>query len=170
MEVLTPLATALDPRVVLDGKHIRLQPVDPIADADELYANSHFENECTYIIVCLILKNVTAVWRFMFKGPYTVPEFKEYLSGIAPGASANIGFTVVDKKSGKKIGIVTYLNNVPLHRTIEIGGIWYTPAFHRTYANTESSYLLIKHAFEVGYRRVEWKCGKFPKLTFVLIY
>jgi hypothetical protein len=33
--------------------------------------------------------------------------------------------------------------------------------FHKTYANTEASYLLVKHAFDdLGYHRVEWKCGK----------
>ena len=61
----------------------------------------------------------------MFKGPYTQDEFLQYLKSIAPNASASVGFVVVDKKTEKKIGIVTYLNNVPLHRTIEIGGIWY---------------------------------------------
>ena len=50
MDVLTPLTTKLDPFVILDGTHIRLQPVDPIADADELYANSHGENECKIFV------------------------------------------------------------------------------------------------------------------------
>lgn len=25
-------------------------------------------------------------------------------------------------------------------------------------ANTEATYLMLKHCFELGYRRVEWKC------------
>jgi RimJ/RimL family protein N-acetyltransferase len=28
----------------------------------------------------------------------------------------------------------------------------------RSKANVESTYLLLRHAFDLGYRRVEWKC------------
>jgi len=44
-------------------------------------------------------------------------------------------------------------------RRAEIGNIWYTPPFHRTYANTETSFLLMGYLFDdLKYRRVEWKC------------
>ena len=101
------------------------------------------------------------LWKYLWSGPYSdIDSFKDYLKKLNPESGATIGFTVIDKPSNKKIGVITYLNIVPSNRTIEIGGIWYSPPFHGTYANTESSYLLINHAFEVlNYRRVEWKCG-----------
>jgi len=75
-------------------------------------------------------------------------------------APDGVCYTVVDIQSNQKIGIVTFMRAAPSHRCIEIGGIWYTPKFHRTYANTESAYLLLSHAFDVlKYRRVEWKCN-----------
>jgi RimJ/RimL family protein N-acetyltransferase len=50
------------------------------------------------------------------------------------------------------------MNNSPADLKIELGGIWYSPAVQRTPANTEATYLMLQHAFELGYRRVEWKC------------
>jgi RimJ/RimL family protein N-acetyltransferase len=47
---------------------------------------------------------------------------------------------------------------VPAHLKIELGGIWYSPIVQGTRANTEATYLMLKHAFELGYRRLEWKC------------
>ena len=56
------------------------------------------------------------------------------------------------------LGFICYLRIQPSHGSIEIGGITFSPALQRTRAATESMYLLIRHAFDVGYRRVEWKC------------
>jgi RimJ/RimL family protein N-acetyltransferase len=44
------------------------------------------------------------------------------------------------------------------NRRLEIGWTWYARAFQRTGVNTESKYLLLKHAFEtLGAVRVEFK-------------
>jgi RimJ/RimL family protein N-acetyltransferase len=107
----------------------------------------------------------------MFNGPFDSKlDFQNYLKGLQTAVDS-VGFIVVDKASNQKIGIINFLNVVSTHRRVEIGGIWYqklillklsryTPAFHRTYANTESCYLLAKYCFEVlEYRRFEWKCG-----------
>ena len=50
------------------------------------------------------------------------------------------------------------MNNSPADLKVELGGIWYSPLVQRTAANTEATYLLLEHAFALGYRRVEWKC------------
>ena len=50
------------------------------------------------------------------------------------------------------------MNNSPSHLKIELGGIWYSPIVQKGFANTEATYLMLKHCFELGYRRVEWKC------------
>lgn len=58
------------------------------------------------------------------------------------------------------VGIITLMNIVPLHRTIEIGHVLYGTMLQRTPAATEANYLLMKYAFEeLGYLRVEWKCN-----------
>ena len=110
------------------------------------------------------------LWKYLFGGPYgDKEEFRGYLKDLEENV-ASVAFTVIDKPSQQPIGIVTYMNIVPGMRRLEIGGIWYTPKFHRTYANTEACYLLLKYAFEdLQYRRVEWKCGallnSLPTLT-----
>jgi RimJ/RimL family protein N-acetyltransferase len=50
------------------------------------------------------------------------------------------------------------MTNTPQHLSIELGNIWYSPLSQGTGANTEASYLMLKHVFELGYRRVIWKC------------
>jgi RimJ/RimL family protein N-acetyltransferase len=65
---------------------------------------------------------------------------------------------VFDKASAAQIGVANFMNNTPSHLKIELGGIWYSPIVQQTFANTEATYLMLKHCFELGYRRVEWKC------------
>ena len=99
------------------------------------------------------------LWKYLFTGPYKdKEEFRTYLKGLEEHPE-RVYFTVIDKPSQQPIGIILYLNIDPLMHRLEMGG-WYTPKFHRTYANTETCYLMWKHAFEVlHYRRVEWRCG-----------
>ena len=65
---------------------------------------------------------------------------------------------VFDISSGLQIGVANFMNNIPSHLKIELGGIWYSPIVQKSSANTEATYLMLKHCFELGYRRVEWKC------------
>ena len=70
------------------------------------------------------------------------------------GSDANPGATAV--------GIITLMNIVPLHRTIEIGHVLFASTLQRTTEATESIYLLMKYSFEeLGYLRVEWKANSF---------
>eukprot|EP00026_Physarum_polycephalum_P017733 Phypoly_transcript_19058.p1 GENE.Phypoly_transcript_19058~~Phypoly_transcript_19058.p1 ORF type:complete len:199 (+),score=28.80 Phypoly_transcript_19058:132-728(+) len=127
----------------LVGHKIKLTRLNPEADAEELYAASHGEN--------------ALVWKYLLSPPFpSVEEYKKYLHSFAPDIAS---YTVVDIKSGAKIGVVNYINIVPEHKRLELGNIWYTPKFHKTYANTESIYLMLRHAFvTLKLRRVEWKC------------
>jgi RimJ/RimL family protein N-acetyltransferase len=42
--------------------------------------------------------------------------------------------------------------------SIEVGHINYSPLLQQTPAATEAMYLLMERAFDLGYRRYEWKC------------
>lgn len=67
--------------------------------------------------------------------------------------------TVVDNASGDPVGMASFMRVEPEMRTIELGGIWYAPSAQRTRANTEATYLMLRESFDLGYRRVEWKCN-----------
>ena len=41
---------------------------------------------------------------------------------------------------------------------IEVGHLAFSPLLQRTRASTEAMYLMMKYAFDLGYRRYEWKC------------
>jgi len=55
-------------------------------------------------------------------------------------------------------GFKSYLRINPSDGIIEIGSIVFSPQLQRTTTATESVYLMMRHAFDSGYRRVEWKC------------
>jgi hypothetical protein len=49
------------------------------------------------------------------------------------------------------------------HSTVDVdscglGHLQFSPLMQRTPVATEAMYLMMKHAFELGYRRYEWKC------------
>lgn len=70
----------------------------------------------------------------------------------------DLPFAVIHLASGKPIGATRYMDIHPEDRNLEIGGTWYGIAYQGTGVNTESKYLLLRHAFEVlGCIRVFFK-------------
>ncbi|WP_411033515.1 GNAT family N-acetyltransferase [Shinella sp. BYT-45] len=66
---------------------------------------------------------------------------------------------IVDKASGKVVGMAHYMRPDPANGVVEIGGIAHGSGMSRSPLSTEAQYLLAKHVFEdLGYRRYEWKC------------
>ncbi len=59
---------------------------------------------------------------------------------------------------GVALGFMSYLRIDPPNGVLEIGSIVLAPELQRTRAATEALYLFIKNAFDLGYRRCEWKC------------
>jgi RimJ/RimL family protein N-acetyltransferase len=54
--------------------------------------------------------------------------------------------------------MAAYLRIMQASGSIEVGAIHYSPLLARTAGATEAMYLMMKGAFELGYRRYEWKC------------
>ena len=67
-------------------------------------------------------------------------------------------FAVIDRALGKATGVASYLRIQPENGSIEVGHINFSPLLQRNRAATEAMYLMMKHAFDLGYRRYEWKC------------
>ncbi len=67
-------------------------------------------------------------------------------------AGSALPFATTLYATGQVIGSTRFMSIVPAHRRVEIGGTWIAPAWHRTRANTEAKYLMLRHAFE------EWRC------------
>jgi RimJ/RimL family protein N-acetyltransferase len=55
--------------------------------------------------------------------------------------------------------VASFLRINPNDGSIEVGHINYSPLLQRTKEGTEAMFLMMKWAFESGYRRYEWKCN-----------
>jgi len=131
----------------LAGRFVRLEPLRPATDVGELFECSHGDPERE------------RVWTYMAYGPFPdVAAMRAWLETCA--ASRDPHFLVaVEVATGRRVGMVSFLNVVPEMRRLEIGNIWYAARVHRTRVNTEAAWLMMRHAFDdLGYRRVEWKC------------
>ena len=130
-----------------EGRYVSMSPVNPGQDVDELFECSHGSGDFEQL------------WTYMPYGPFeNKNQMKIHLEGCAK-SSDPLFFTISDKASAKKTGVVSFLNIVEAHQRIELGHIWYSPRVQRTMVNTETIYLMLCESFDrLNYRRVEWKC------------
>ena len=69
-------------------------------------------------------------------------------------------FAILDRHSGRALGLASYMRIVPEHGVIEVGNLTFSPALQRTPVSTEAMALMAARVFEeLGYRRYEWKCN-----------
>ena len=144
--------------VTLTGRYVKLAPTDIERDAAALFAVSNGSPATLGARSIDAYDAEAMIWRFMADGPYaTLAEFRAGLQARATVSNA-LALTVFDQATGQPVGVTNLMSNSPEHLKIELGGIWYSPLAQRTLANTEATYLMLKHAFGLGYLRVEWKC------------
>jgi RimJ/RimL family protein N-acetyltransferase len=144
--------------VTLTGKYVYLEPLVVERDAGPLFELSNGSP------IKLGQRSVeaydadTLIWRYLFNGPFT--DIATFAASLQTQVNDPRGlcFCVFDLATNRQVGVTNYMNNYPEHLKIELGGIWYSPIVQRTHANTEATYLMLRHAFELGYRRLEWKC------------
>ena len=99
------------------------------------------------------------MWTYLPYGPFET--FDDYLGWLTdrPQSSDPLFYTVVDNATGKAVGVASYLGISPAKGSIEVGHINFSPLLQRTPAATEAMHLMMKRAFELGYRRYEWQCN-----------
>ena len=144
--------------VILTGSRVQLVPAVVETDAEALFEASNGSAFSLGDVTAETYDAEERIWRYLFDGPYD--NVDDFAVGLRRWVDMQDGlcFTVYHAATGKPVGVTNYMRNHPEHLRIELGGIWYTPAVQRTGVNREASYLMLKHAFELGYRRVEWKC------------
>jgi RimJ/RimL family protein N-acetyltransferase len=129
--------------VTLEGRHVRLEPLSQAHHAG-LAAIGLAEE----------------LWRWIPTPVRTAEEMSAYI-GTALDEQArgvSLPFAQIEKSSGRAIGCTRYGNIDRTHHRVEIGWTWVAPEWQRTGVNTETKYLLLRHAFEtLGCIRVELK-------------
>jgi RimJ/RimL family protein N-acetyltransferase len=134
-------------RIVLEGRYVTLAPLDVGLHGQALWDATRGEQN-------------DPLWRYLAEGPFRNREdFDKTLEGMAASEDP-LFFAIIDRSLERATGRASYLRIDPKHRSVEVGGLLYSPALQRTRGATEAMYLMARHAFEdLGYRRYEWKCN-----------
>jgi RimJ/RimL family protein N-acetyltransferase len=128
----------------MEGRHVRLERLDPVAHAAEVQAANRASD---------------AIWNYLPYGPFaTEAEWRAWAEGMA-GLADPFFYVLRDKATGRAGGVASYLRIAPEAGSIEVGHIALSPALQRTPAATEAMALMMGWAFGAGYRRYEWKCN-----------
>lgn len=132
-------------RIVHQGRYCRLEPLSASTHAEALFAAASLETS-------------GSAWTYLPYGPFATAEAYGTWLSIQERLSDPLFFTIVDVMSKQPVGVCAYLRIDEAAGSIEVGHLYFSPLLQRTPAATEAMYLLMKHAFELGYRRYEWKC------------
>jgi N-acetyltransferase len=87
------------------------------------------------------------LWYTSVPAPDRVPDEIARRLGLR-AAGSMLPFAVIDRTSGRAVGMTTYMNIDAANRRLEIGSTWYRASVQRTALNTECKLLLLRHAFE----------------------
>jgi RimJ/RimL family protein N-acetyltransferase len=148
-EVVHPATPAARPtRTLLTAARFELRPLDPDRDADDLYYVGHEG------------PGADRLWTYMGYGPFDSREVMGSWLKACAGTDDPLFFTVVERDTGRGVGMCSFMSIVPEMQRIEIGHIWYAPHLQGSGISVEVAWMLLSEAFErLGYRRVEWKCN-----------
>jgi RimJ/RimL family protein N-acetyltransferase len=107
---------------------------------------------------CRIRDAEGRMWTYLPYGPFDDRESYRRWADEAARGQDPLFYAIVDRTTGCAAGVASYSRIDSRHGTIEVGHLAYSPLLQRTPAATEAMYLMMKHAFDLGYRRYEWKC------------
>lgn len=129
----------------MEGRHAVLEPLDPASHAADLWSANGEDRE-------------GRMWTYLPYGPFE--SLEEYSRCMAEGWLGDdpLFYAIMEREQGSASGTIGFLRIQPESGSIEIGHVVFSPRLCRTAAATEASYLLLRHAFALGYRRCEWKC------------
>ncbi|WP_158966493.1 GNAT family N-acetyltransferase [Chachezhania sediminis] len=129
---------------VLEGRFARLEPLSAEKHAALLF--QAFDGH-------------DWLWDYMANGPYSsAAQYHRWVRDVEHDP-AFCFYAIQDLETGQYGGVASYLRMDPANGVIEVGNINFAPILQRTRAATETMVLMMRWAFENGYRRYEWKCN-----------
>jgi len=146
-----PIGMPVEPREVVPppeahivGRLVRLEPLDADSHAEGLFP---------------AYKGHDHLWTYMPHGPFqSLQDLRTWIESKQHRPDPMF-FAIIDQRTDKPVGVASYMRIDPNARSIEIGWITYSPLLQRTAGATEAIYLMMRQAFDLGYRRFEWKCN-----------
>ena len=99
-----------------------------------------------------------SIWDYLQYGPFESSDsYGDWIEEMTASGDPHF-FAIFDKARGMYVGVASYLRIDPEAGSIEVGHINFSPLMQNSIVATESMYLMMRWAFEAGYRRYEWKC------------
>jgi len=117
--------------VVLESEHVRLEPL----------TEKYFEG-------VIAAGNDDELWEKVVTGNPFARSDSAHAWLTDARADGRVAYVIVDRSSGRIAGSTQFYDIEPMHRKLEIGKTFIARPFWRTYVNTESKYLMLRHAFE----------------------
>lgn len=134
-------------RVTLEGRYVRLEPLDAARHAAGLYeVGGGPAGEPLYQVLADL-------------PPRDIEDLRRKLA-VDAAREDPLAFAVAEPRSGTALGRQSLMRIEPAHGVIEIGSILWGPAMSRSRRATEAFQLAASYVFDtLGYRRLEWKCN-----------
>ena len=127
----------------LEGQYVRLERLDPEIHAGDLHR---------------AYSGHDALWAYLPYGPFpSAAGYHRWARDTATGSDP-LFYVLRDRATGHCGGVASYLRITPAAGSIEVGHICLSPEIARGRVWTEAMFLMLQHAFALGYRRYEWKC------------
>jgi len=135
-----------DASVTLTGQYCYLEVLDADKHAAELWSVYSLDTE-------------GRLWTYMPQGPFgSEAEYRTWVEGAHHKADPFF-YAIIDSETNEAVGVASFLRVDLVSSSIEVGWITYSPVIQQKPIATEAMYLMMKYAFELGYRRYEWKCN-----------
>ncbi len=132
-------------RSVLAGRYCSVQPLESSRHAAELFEANSTDRD-------------GRMWSYLSYGPFASERaYRDWLDPLQASEDP-LFFALVDARTGRAVGVASYLRIDVANGSIEVGHLQFSPRLQRTPAATEAMYLMMKQVFDLGYRRYEWKC------------
>lgn len=125
------------------GKYCHLEPLNDLRHGADLWSN---------------IQDHPEIWDYMMDGPFADEnQFRTWLKNRESHKSRTY-YSIISNNS--VLGAFCLMDADLTHSTIEIGGIFFSPKLQKTRIATEAIFLLMNHAFDLGFRRLQWKCNQ----------
>lgn len=137
-----PQALSTEP---MQGLYCRLERLDPQRHGPSLFSANRLDASG---------RN----WTYMAYGPFdTVEDYLLWIRRDCLGTDP-LYFAIIDAACGEATGVASFMDIRPTAGSIEVGHVNFSPRLQKTRAATEAMFLMMQRAFDVGYRRYQWKC------------
>lgn len=134
--------TSAPPLTTLTGRYVTLEPLTRTRHAIPLFHT--------------FKRSDPTMWTYLPVGPFQDAAELGQLITIQENAPDINAFAVV--VGTDPLGFLTQMRIRPRDGVLEIGFVTFSTDLQQTKESTEAQFLVLEHAFQNNYRRVEWKC------------